>query len=142
MDATAAVSRLLGAAADGRLEEVAARRGARLLTLFGSAARDPTRARDLDVAVLGAPTPVPGAAGSSPDLLGLVGDLVDLTGFDGVDVMDLAAASPTARHRALTGARLLAEAEPGLFARRQMAAALEFYETAWMRAADLRRMSA
>ncbi len=136
------MGRLLEAGGDGRLEEVAARWGVRLLTLFGSGARDPARARDVDVAVLGAPPPGPGAAGPSPDLLGLVGDLVDLTGFDGVDVLDLAAASPTARHRALTGARLLVEAEPGLFARRQMAAALEFYETAWMRAADLRRMSA
>jgi predicted nucleotidyltransferase len=133
MSIAEAFERLRSAAEDGRLERVCRARGVRLLTVFGSAVRDATRARDLDVVVSLAP---------DADLLGLVGDLVDLTGTDLVDVMVLNGASPTARRNGLGAAVPLYEVDAGLFARTQMAAALEFYETAWMRRLDLERMAA
>jgi hypothetical protein len=58
-----------------------------------------------------------------------------------VDLLVLDGASPTARFHGLVGAQPLYEAAPGLFARTQMAAALEFYETAWLRDLDLQRMA-
>jgi hypothetical protein len=75
-------------------------------------------------------------------LLALAGEHADLTVSDDVDVLVLDDASPTARFSGLVGAHPLYEASPGLFARTQMAAALEFYETAWLRDPDLQRMAA
>ena len=132
MSIAGALARLRTAADDGELDAVCQARGVRLLTVFGSAVRDAEHARDLDIAV---------SLGPGADLLGLVGDLIHLTGTDLVDVMVLDGASPTARRNGLGAALPLHEAEPGLFARTQMAAALEFYETAWMRRLDLERMA-
>ena len=103
------------------------------MTVFGSALRDADRARDLDVAVL-----LPGGSGT---LLMLHEALADLTGSDSVDVLVLDGASPTARFAGLVGAQPLYQAQEGLFATTQMAAALEFYETAWLRDLDLQRMA-
>jgi predicted nucleotidyltransferase len=127
------LARLRAAADDGRLEALAQRHGVGLITVFGSAMRTPGRARDLDVAV-SLPTGTHG-------LLALVEDLADLTAGDAVDLLVLEGASPTARFAGLVGAQPLYEASPGLFARTQMAAALEFYETAWLRDLDLQRMA-
>ncbi|MBA3905605.1 MAG: hypothetical protein H0X35_02810 [Pseudonocardiales bacterium] len=44
------IARLRSAAAPGELDTLCARRGVRVLTVFGSAARADPRARDLDVA--------------------------------------------------------------------------------------------
>ena len=132
MSIVEALVRLRAAADDGRLEAVCRARGVRLLTVFGSAVRDVERARDLDVAV---------SLAADADLLGLVGDLLDVAGTDMVDVMVLDGASPTARRNGLGTAVPLFEADAGLFARTQMAAALEFYETAWLRRLDLERMA-
>lgn len=127
------LARLRAAADDGRLEALARRHALALVTVFGSALRDPDRARDLDVAVS-----LPrGTAG----LLELVGELADLTAGDDVDLLVLDGASPTARFAGLVGSEPLYEAASGQFARAQMAAALEFYETAWLRDLDLRRMA-
>ena len=75
-------------------------------------------------------------------LLALAGEHADLTVSDDVDVLVLDDASPTARFSGLVGAQPLDQASPGLFARTRMAAALEFYETAWLRDLDLQRMAA
>jgi predicted nucleotidyltransferase len=127
------LERLRAAADDGRLDEVARRYGVALITVFGSGVRTPGRARDLDVAV--------SLPAGTHGLLTLMGELADLTASDDVDVLLLDAASPTARFSGLVGAQPLYEASPGLFARTQMAAALEFYETAWLRDLDLQRMA-
>jgi predicted nucleotidyltransferase len=127
------LERLRAAAADGRLDEMARRYGVGLITVFGSATRAPEQARDLDVAV--------SVARGTYELLGFLEDLADLTGSDDVDLLVLDGASPTARFHGLVGAHPLYEATPGLFARTQMAAALEFYETAWLRELDLQRMA-
>jgi predicted nucleotidyltransferase len=128
-----ALERLSAAADDGRLDDLARRHGIGLITVFGSALRTADEARDLDVAV--------SLPAGSHGLLALVGDLADLTASDDVDVLVLDGASPTARFAGLVGARPLYEASPGLFARTQMAAALEFYETAWLRDLALQRMA-
>ena len=127
------LDRLRAAADDGRLDGLARRHGVTLLTVFGSALRTPERARDLDVAM--------SLPAGTHGLLALVGELAGLTASDDVDVLVLDGASPTARFFGLVGARPLYEASPGLFARTQMAAALEFYETAWLRDLDLQRMA-
>ena len=127
------LERLRAAAGDGRLDDAARRHGVALITVFGSAIRTPERARDLDVAVS-----LPAGAHG---LLALVGELADLTGSDDVDLLVLDGAPPTARFTGLVGARPLYEESPGLFARTQMAAALDFYETAWLRDLDLQRMA-
>ena len=125
----AALQRLRSAADDGRLEAVCRRRGVALVTALGSAASGAPDARDLDVAVGGVP---------SEHLLPLIGELLDLTGADAVDLLVLDGAPPTARRNALVGAIPLYEGDSSLFARTQMAAALDF-ETDWLRDADLRR---
>jgi len=127
------LDRLRAAAGDGRLDGLARRHGITLLTVFGSALRTPERARDLDVAVS-----LPAGAHG---LLALIGELAELTGSDDVDLLVLDGAPPTARFAGLVGAQPLYEESPGLFARTQMAAALEFYETAWLRDLDLQRMA-
>jgi predicted nucleotidyltransferase len=127
------LDRLRAAADDARLDDLARRHGVALLTVFGSAIRAPERARDLDVAV--------SLPAGTHGLLALVGELADVTVSDDVDVLVLDDASPTARFSGLVGAQPLYEASAGLFARTQMAAALEFYETAWLRDLDLQRMA-
>ena len=128
----AALARLRAAADDGRLEAVCERSGAQLVTAFGSAALGAPDARDLDIAVAGVP---------SAHLVALMADLLALTGTDAVDLLVLDGASPTARRNALVGAIPLYERDAGLFARTQMAAALEFFETGWLRDLDLQRMA-
>jgi predicted nucleotidyltransferase len=129
-----AVTRLERAADDGTLARLCLRHGVRVLTLFGSARTDLASARDLDIAVSLADS----AASDVPEL---VLDLVELTGTEQVDVMVLDRATPTARFAGLVEAAPLYEAEPGQWARAQMAAALEFYETDWLRRLDLELLS-
>ena len=133
MSVADSLERLRAAADDGRLDDVARRYDVALITVFGSAVREPERARDLDLAV--------SLPAGSHRLLALLGELADLTASDDVDVLVLDDASPTARFSGLVGAHPLYQASSGLFARTQMAAALEFYETAWLRDLDLQRMA-
>ena len=129
-----AVTRLRQAADDGGLDLLCRRSGVRVLTLFGSARVDPVSARDLDVGVS-----LDGRPSSAP--FELVKDLMELTGTDDVDVLVLDGASPTARFAGLVNCTPLFESEDGEWARAQMAAALEFYETEWLRRLDLELLS-
>jgi Polymerase beta, Nucleotidyltransferase len=126
----AAVQRLQEATEDGGLAKLCEGHGIRVLTLFGSARTDPATARDLDLAVL-----LRSAAQAS--MVELVPDLMDLSGTEDVDVLLLNGASPTARFAGLVNAVPLYESEPGAWAQCQMAAAVEFYETEWLRRLDL-----
>lgn len=132
-----ALARLLEATGDGRLDELCERRGVALLSAFGSATvaaegdgaeQEPA---DLDIGV---------SFGEAPDLLGLLDDLVVLTGFDGVDLVPLDGAGPVLRSEALTGLPLF-ESVAGAFARAQMAALAERWDTAWLRRLDLEAMA-
>lgn len=72
------------------------------------------------------------------DVVSLINELLDLTHFDGLDLMDLGRAGPVARARALgPDSVLLYESERGLFAETQMAAFAEEMDTRWLRRLDL-----
>jgi predicted nucleotidyltransferase len=123
------LARLLAAARTGELDVVCRRHRIRVLTVFGSAARDDPAARDLDVGVLLEPD-------ASIDYLPLIRDLELLTGGD-VDVVHLNDAAPVLRERALVGSVVLDESEPGAWATASTAAVLERMDTEWLRRMDL-----
>ena len=130
MTSAAEAAGLLAAAADsGQLDEICRARGVRLLGLFGSTARphDAASANDVDIAV---------SWDGPPDELGLIDDLVVLTGFDAVDLAVIDRADPLLRANALVGKPLF-ESEPGLYAVTQMAALAEERDTRWLRDLDL-----
>jgi hypothetical protein len=131
MHATAALDRLRSAAEDGTLDEICERRGVRVLGVFGSAltSADP---RDLDVGV--------GFLAGGGDLLGLIGDLTGLTGFDRVDVAVVDGANPVLRARALSGLGLYEWAEGGHLLGGEHALAEE-RDTAWLRRLDLETLA-
>ncbi len=129
-----AVRRLCEAAKSGELAELCERADAQLLVLFGSARRLDADPNDVDVAVRF-------EQGPSHDVLGLLELLYRLTGYEEFDVLDLGKGGPLARERALVGAHVLYEAEPGRFAREQIAAIMERLDTDGMRRAELALMS-
>ena len=121
----------LRAAADsGALAELCARHGIRILTVFGSVARAGQSPRDLDIGIMFEP-------GVAPDHLAAIGDLVDLTGVENVDVAHLNRGGPVIRERALVGSVALYESEPGALAGAQISAIGERIDTDRMRQLDL-----
>lgn len=128
------LQRLRDAAASGRLDAFCARHGVRLLTVFGSAARGEERARDLDVGIVT-------ERGAVFDAVAAVGDLVELTGTDAVDLAHLNRGGPVLRERALVGSIGLYESEPGALADAQSVAIAERIETDPMRRLNLRLLS-
>lgn len=129
-----ALTRLYRAADDGRLAEVCQRLGVVLLTVFGSAARDASSARDLDVAAL-----FEQRTRTAP--LDLVNELVAITGTEQVDLMVLDEADPIARFNATAGALPMYEDAPMRWGDTQMAYAGEVYDTEPLRRAELDRMA-
>lgn len=128
----AALARLRDSAGSGELARFCLERGVRLLVAFGSAT-DPQRtgqAHDLDLAVSWSP-------GARGDLFGLIADLVGWLQLDEIDVVDLDRAGIVVREQALAHGTPLVEAEPGLFARLQMAAITQRMDTEWLRRLDL-----
>jgi predicted nucleotidyltransferase len=123
------LARLRAAADAGELDVLCRRHRIRVLTVFGSAARDDPTARDLDVGVLLEPC-------ASIDYLPLIRDLELLTDAD-VDVVHLNEASPVLRERALVGSVVLDESEPGAWASASTAAMVERMDTDWLRRMDL-----
>ncbi|MGQ7297890.1 nucleotidyltransferase family protein [Quadrisphaera sp. KR29] len=130
-----ALMRLVAAADDGHLDEIARRHGLALVTVFGSAVRDASTARDLDVAVLFAQR-------TAAAELAVLEELMDLSGTERVDLMVLDDAGPEARFNGLTGALPLWQDGPGRWGTTQMAAASEVFDTEWLRQAALERMAA
>lgn len=135
VDIDAAVAQLVQAAEDVRLTELCCRHDICLVTVFGSAVRDPAGAHDLDVAVLF-------RRGADRSTLKVLAELIALAGTEAVDLMVLNDASPSARFNGLVGATPLFEDEPGRWAVTQMAAAGAVFDTEWMRRAELARMAA
>lgn len=128
------LAQLVAAARSGELDELCTRHGLRVLTVFGSAGRGEPRARDLDVAVISEP-------GANLDVLGLVSDLVALSGVQELDLAVLNRASPVLRERALVGCVPLFESAPGHYANAQTAAIGERIETDPMRRLDLQLLA-
>ena len=131
-DATTALDALIAAAASGDLDRIAERRGVLLLGVFGSTFRrwhDPAAPApgDLDVAV---------SFAGPGDLVGLLDDLVRLTGYDAIDLMVLDGADPVARAEGFVGLGLY-ERDAGAWATGQMAALAERRDTAHLRRLDL-----
>lgn len=124
------LARLRTAAASGVLDVLCDRHGVRVLTVFGSAARDDPRARDLDVGVVSEPD-------TSFDPVPLINDLVALTGVEAIDLAHLNRASSVLRERALVGSVPLFESGAGRYAAAQTAAIGERIETDAMRRLDL-----
>lgn len=124
------VLRLSEAERTGELAELCRRTGVDLLVLFGSSARGGSEPRDVDLAVRYVPE-------TGSDVLGLLQELYQLTAYEDFDVLDLGRAAPLARDRALTGAKILYEARPGLFASQQIAALMERMDTDEMRRVEL-----
>jgi predicted nucleotidyltransferase len=123
------LARLRTAADAGRLDALCRRHRIRVLTVFGSAARDEPAARDLDVGVLL-------EHGATLDLLPLIDDLERLTEAN-VDVVHLNDAGPVLRERAMVGSVVLDESEPGAWAAASTAAMMERMDTEWLRRLDL-----
>lgn len=129
-----ALSALSKAAEDGSLADLCQRFGVDILTLFGSARTAPATARDIDLAVRF-------RRGVTTDPVALINELMDLLSTDAVDLMLLHLATPTGRFSGLVEARPLYESAPGVWANAQMAAAVEFYETEWLRRLDLEQLA-
>ena len=127
------LARLRDAAGSGELDAFCARHGVRVLTVFGSAGRGETGARDLDVGVLF-------ERGRRPDVLAVAAQLVELTGCE-VDLAHLNRAGPVLRERALVGSIGLFESEAGALATAQAAAIGERIDTDPMRRLDLELLS-
>lgn len=121
-----ALDRLRAAAASGALESLCRRHDIRVLTAFGSVVHGNGEPGDLDVGIAFEPR-------AEGDLIAVVNALIEFTGSERVDVMDIGRASPVARSRALIGVLPLYESEPGAYAQAQMAAAVLEWDTAWMR---------
>lgn len=129
-----ALERLRAAERSGELARLADELGLALVVVFGSAERGEPAARDLDVAV--------GArSGTRLDLVAVVNALIDLTGFDRIDVMDLDRAGPVARQHALVPGDPLYEASEGGFVAAQLRASGERLSTEWMRRNSLERLA-
>jgi len=129
-----ALAGLRAAARSGELTRLGDDLGLTLVLVFGSAERGEPDARDLDVAVAARP-------GTRVDALAVVSTLIELTRFDGMDVMDLDRAGPVARQQALVPGEPLYEFEPGAFITEQMRASGERLSTEWMRRHSLERLA-
>lgn len=126
-------ARLRADAASGVLASVCEPLGVDLLVLFGSARQTPGSAHDVDVAYSG-------VRYGEADHLAVVNALEERYG-DQFDVLALDRAGIVARFEALARGDVLVELTPGKFARRQMAAMGEFYDTQHLRDLALRVMS-
>jgi predicted nucleotidyltransferase len=124
---------LQAAAESGELDELCARHRVRILTVFGSAARDEPNARDLDIGVMFEPD-------TKPDYYAIIGDLMRMTDAN-VDFVHLNRGGPVIRERALVGSVPLYESQPGALAAAQIAAVGERMDTDWMRRLDLELMA-
>lgn len=142
-DARAALSRLQRAAEAGELDDAIARLGVGVLVAFGSAIRPreddgPEREpQDLDVAAC----PIDGAARTTVELMGLIGLLVDVTGYDNIDVGIVDGTHPVFDAEALSGVGLY-ERHKGAFAVAQMRALAHRRDTEGFRDLDLARWAA
>jgi len=127
----AALRSLTAAAGTGELAHLCEDNGVSLMVLFGSAVREGASPRDIDLAV---------RFTDEGNVLRLLQDLYELTGFEGYDVLVLNQAEPLARERALVTGRPLHQARPGAFANEQISAIMERLDTDEFRRTELELM--
>ena len=134
-DPRSALAALRAAAESEELRGECERLGIVLLVVHGSVtAPAPLGApRDLDIAY---------RSRSGAHVLEVTEALIEMTGFEGIDVMDLASAGPVASAEALgPHSILLFESEPDAYAFAQASAIALAMETRWMRQFDLQLMA-
>jgi predicted nucleotidyltransferase len=141
-DARTALSTLVAASRSGTLDEICERLGVRILTCFGSATRSSEQpAGDLDVGVsFGRAHSKPLSGVSIECQLALWTELVELTGYENIDVVVLDLDNPVLRAEAFAGVGLF-ESAPGEFAETQIAALGECRDTAPLRKLSLELMA-
>jgi len=128
------LARLRAAAESGELVAFCTKHEVRILTVFGSAARNDPTAHDLDIGIMTEP-------GADFDIFTAVYELMVLTGVDNVDVAHLNRGGSLIRERALVGSVPLYESEPYALAREQTKAMVERMDTDWLRRLDLELMA-
>ncbi|MGV1003195.1 MAG: hypothetical protein ACOYEV_00200 [Candidatus Nanopelagicales bacterium] len=92
-----------------------------VLTAFGSAIREDADPQDLDIAAR--------RLTGRLDMLGLLDALSMLSGYDGIDLLDLRSASPLAADQALDNVVMLYESTPGRCSEAAVAAAMMRMDT-------------
>ncbi len=138
-DAVTALATLTAAAHDGRLDAVCERFSVRVMSAFGSAVHNSIRIpQDLDIGVSFRRDLADNAKLTTR--LGLWAALVDLTGYEAIDLVVLDIDNPVLRAEALTGVALY-ESVSGEFAEAQIAAIGEQRDTAHLRRRNLELMA-
>jgi predicted nucleotidyltransferase len=138
-DARSALAELVAASHDGRLDAICDQFGVLVLSAFGSAIRPSLdEPRDLDVGV--GFRREPHRKNGTGDRIGLWTALVELTEYEGIDLVVLDVDDPVLRAEALTGIPLY-ESESGAYAEAQIAAVGERRDTAFLRRRNLELMA-
>ena len=127
---------MLAAAHDGSLDAVCEEHGVRVMSAFGSAARPSSKLGDPGDLDIGVSFRDP----ARPPRLALWSALVDLTGYEGIDLVVLDVDDPVLRSEALTGIGLY-EHVRGAFGEAQIAALGERRDTAHLRRLNLGLMA-
>lgn len=134
--ARAALERLRAAERDGRLAQLAGRHHIRIMGVFGSTL-DPDQPdpHDLDIAV-------EFERDADQDVVAVTMDLIELTAFSDIDLMNLNRGfeRPVARTAGLVGEPMW-ESEPGAYAAAQLHAVHERLNTTWLRRLELELMA-
>lgn len=144
-DARSALGILIDATRDGRLDELCSRFEVRVMSAFGSATRaglgEGPEPKDLDIAV-SFQRQSQSASGQErlAVRIALWTALVDLTGYEGIDLVVIDVDNPVLRAEALTGVPLF-ESISGEYAEAQIAAMGECRDTAHLRRRNLELMA-
>lgn len=131
-DARVALRRLLDAHRHGLLDPILHVHGIQLLVVTGSVLDPDATPADLDLAV---------DHDGTLDVLALMEELYQLTGYERLDILDLPCAGIVARGEALGHGRLVYEHSPGLFAERQVVALAMMWDTRWLRDIELEQLA-
>jgi predicted nucleotidyltransferase len=128
----------VSASRDGRLDEVCERFDVAVMSAFGSAIKESLiEPNDLDLGVIFRRDSAPGGAKRRLELWSA---LVDLVGYEALDLVNLDVDNPVLRAEALTGMPLY-ESVRGEYAEAQIAAVGERRDTAAMRRRNLELMA-
>jgi predicted nucleotidyltransferase len=138
-NARAALAEIVAAGEDGRLDEICDQFGVLVMSAFGSAARESlAEPNDLDIGV--GFRREPHRKNGTGDRIALWTALVELSDYEGIDLIVLDVDDPVLRAEALTGVPIY-ESERCAYAEAQIAAVGERRDTAHMRRRNLELMA-